>query len=274
MIFPSSGQAVVMALLAITASAPAMAAEPDVHSVANGTYRAAEPSGWDGRSRLPLLLYLHGYGQNSAYVLGDQPLVAAATGSGALLVVPDGLAESWAHVGSPSQGRDDIRFLRDVVADVRKHWPIDERRIVAAGFSQGASMVWDLACHASEGFAAFLPVSGDFWLPYPERCESGPVNLRHIHGMSDNTVPMGGRTIRGRFTQGDIGKSMAILQQTDACRSEADRIEAVGELKCWTWSSCGSGRQLELCLHGDGHIMNAQWLRDGLDWVSRLPALP
>ncbi len=274
MIFPSIGRAAALALLSIPVLSSATAAELGAQSLSNGTYRAVEPPGWDGKSRLPLLLYLHGYGQSSAYVLGDQPLVAAATGSGALLVAPDGLDGSWAHVGSPNQGRDDIRFLRDVVADVRKRWPIDEHRIVAAGFSQGGSMVWDLACHASEGFAAFLPISGDFWLPYPARCESGPVNLRHIHGMNDNTVPMGGRTIRGRFTQGDIGRSMAILQQTDACRSEVDRVAVVGELKCWTWPSCGSGRQLELCLHGDGHIMNAQWLRDGLDWAAGLPTQP
>src|SRR5258708_32830667 len=115
---PSIGRAAALALLVSSALPPATAAQPDVQSVANGTYRAVEPPGWDGKSRLPLLLYLHGYGQSSAYVLGDQPLVAAATGSGALLVRPDGLDGSWAHFGSPNQGRDDSPFLRGFVADV------------------------------------------------------------------------------------------------------------------------------------------------------------
>ena len=220
------------------------------------------------------MLYIHGYGQSSADVTDDQALVEAVTGSGAVLIVPDGLDRRWSFAGSPSQGaRDEIAFLRAVLDDAERRWPIDEARVIAAGFSIGGSVVWDLACHAGEGFAAFLPVSGDFWLPYPESCESGPVNLRHIHGMNDQTVPMGGRPLRGgRFTQGDIGKSLAILQQTDRCGAEADHIEQQGELKCWIWSSCASGKRLELCLHGDGHMMNAQWLRDGIAWAFRLPA--
>jgi polyhydroxybutyrate depolymerase len=261
-----------LVLLVFLAHAAPLRGEPALHEMANGTYRAATPAGWDGKTPLPLLLYLHGYDQSSQDVMGDAALVDAVTGSGALLVAPDGLDRTWSHVGSPSQARDDLAFLRAVVADARTHWPIDATRIVAAGFSQGGSMVWDLACHAAEGFAAFLPVSGDFWLPYPTRCESGPVNLRHIHGMNDKTVPMAGRTIRGRFTQGDIGKSFAILQQTDRCGTEADRIEPQGELKCWIWSSCASGKHLELCLHGDGHMMKPQWLRDGIAWALRLPA--
>ena len=260
-------------MLAFMAHAAPLHGEPGLYELADGTYRVAVPPGWDGKSRLPLLLYLHGYSQSSADVMGDAELVAAVVGSGILLVVPDGLDRTWSHVGSPSQARDDLAFLHAVVADAGRRWPIDRAKIVAGVFSQGASMVWDLACHAAEGFAAFLPVSGDFWLPYPARCESGAVNLRHIHGMNDNTVPMAGRLILGgRYIQGDIGKSMAILRQTDRCGEEADRIEQQGELKCWIWSSCASGRRLELCLHGDGHMVNPQWLRDGMEWAFRLPA--
>jgi polyhydroxybutyrate depolymerase len=247
---------VFLVLLAIAAHAAPLRAEPLRAALANGSYRAVTPPGWDGKSKLPLLLYLHGYNQSSEDVTGDAALVDAVTGSGALLVVPDGLGKTWSHVGSPSHARDDLAFLRAVVDDARKRFPVDNARILAAGFSQGGSMVWDLACHASRGFAAFLPVSGDFWLPYPARCESGPVNLRHIHGMNDPTFPMTGRPLRGgQYTQGDIGKSLAIMQQTDRCGSEADRIEEEGELKCWIWSSCLSGKRLELCLHGDGHMM-------------------
>lgn len=245
-------------------------AEPGLHEVANGTYRAAAPVGWDGITPLPLVLYIHGYGQSSADVMADRPLVEAVTGSGALLVVPDGLNHTWSFVGSPNEGaRDEITFLRDVVADAKRRWRVNAARVIAAGFSIGGSVVWDLACHAAEGFAAFLPVSGGFWLPYPARCESGPVALRHIHGMNDGTVPLGGRTIRGRFSQGDINRGFAILRRTDACRDEADRVDERGELKCWVWSSCGGGRELQMCLHPDGHEIKPEWLKDGIEWALR-----
>jgi polyhydroxybutyrate depolymerase len=266
-------RATLMLLACVAGTTPTRGA-PGPFEVANGSYRVVTPAGWDGSRKLPLVLYIHGYGQSSADVIDDRALVEAVTDSGAVLVVPDGLNRTWSFAGSPSQGaRDEIAFLRAVLADAERRWPIDQSRVIAAGFSIGGSVVWDLACHAAEGFAAFLPVSGDFWLPYPQGCGSGPANLRHIHGINDQTVPMGGRPLRGgRFIQGDIGKSLAILQQTDRCGAEADRIEQQGEFKCWIWSSCASGKRLELCLHGDGHVMNAQWLRDGIAWAFRLPA--
>jgi polyhydroxybutyrate depolymerase len=247
--------------------------EAGLHTLAGGTYRVALPPSWDGKTRLPLVLYLHGYGQDSAHVMDDRALVAAVTGSGALLAAPDGLRYSWSFAGSPSQGaRDEIAFLRAVVADAKQRWPIDESQVIAAGFSIGGSVVWDLACHAADGFAAFLPVSGGFWLPYPESCDSGPVNLRHIHGTNDGTVPLGGRTIRGRFNQGDIGVGFEIFKRTDACREEAARIEQQGELKCWIWSSCAGGHELQMCLHPDGHEIKPEWLKDGIAWARGLRA--
>ena len=234
------------------------------------TYRALVPPQWDGKRALPLLLYLHGYGQTIEEIAGDKGLVDAVAQFGALFVIPDRPGHNWAHRGAPAEGRDDIGFLRAVLADAKARWPIDETKIYAAGFSIGGSMVWDLACHAAQGFAAFLPVSGAFWLPYPERCESGPVNLRHVHGLMDTTVPMGGRTIFGHYTQGDVGKGWDILRATDRCATEEDRKEREGLLTCQTWSSCASHHQLQLCVHDDGHEIDPAWLLGGLHWAAGL----
>jgi len=245
-------------------------------TAADGSYRAVEPPGWDRRSALPLVLFLHGYGQSSADMVGDSGVAAAATSLGALFVAPDGLHHAWAHVGAPTRDRDDIAFLGAVITDAERRWPIDAAKVYASGFSIGASMVWDLACHAAQGFAAFLPVSGDFWLPYPERCESGPVNLRHVHGLADTTVPMAGRTIRGRFTQGNVDKGWGILRATDGCAVAPDRTASEdvhaweGKLACRIWSSCQSGRQLELCTHSDGHDMEPAFLHASLIWAMQL----
>ena len=252
-------------------------AEEGVIVLPDGTYRAVAPPGWDGTSALPVLLYLHGYGQSSADIVGDPATVAAATSLGALFVVPDGLHHAWSFLGAPSHARDDVAFLRAVLADVRRRWPAAPAKVYAAGFSIGGSMVWDLACHAADGFAAFLPMSGAFWLPYPERCESGPVNLRHVHGISDATVPMAGRVLRGGVaTQGDVMKGWDILRATDGCPAAPDRTVQEddhaweGDLACRVWSSCESGRTLELCLHRDGHDMEPGFLHAGLAWAMQL----
>lgn len=263
--------ALVAAVLAAGALAGGGArAEEGLYTLGDGTYRAVAPPGWDGKSAVPLVLYLHGYGQSSGDITGDAELVAAVTSLGALLVVPDGVGHAWSHVGAPRHQRDDLAFLHGVVADAERRWPVDAAKVYAAGFSIGGSMVWDLACHAARGFAAFLPVSGAFWLPYPEKCESGPVNLRHVHGLTDTTVPMAGRTIFGQFTQGDVMKGWDILRATDHCAAAPDRKTQESDLNCEEWTSCAAQRVLELCLHGDGHDMEPRYLKGGVAWALQL----
>jgi polyhydroxybutyrate depolymerase len=255
------------ALLALALGVAAACADEPV-AIPGGTYRAALPKDWDGKMQRPLVLYLHGYGQSSSDITGDADLSGAVTSLGAVLIVPDGLDHAWSHVGAPRHERDDLSFLHAVVADAEKRWPIDRRKVYAAGFSIGGSMVWDLACHAPQGFAAFLPVSGAFWLPYPDRCEA-PVNLRHVHGLTDTTVPMAGRTIFGKFTQGDVRKGWDILMATDRCEASPPRDTKENDLNCQEWP-CAGGHRLELCLHGDGHDMEPRYLHGGLVWALAL----
>ena len=64
-----------------------------------------------------------------------------------MLVLPDGIATGPGPIdGSPSQARDELAFMDAVRADLLARWPIEPNRILVTGFSQGGSMVWDLAC--------------------------------------------------------------------------------------------------------------------------------
>ncbi len=254
-------------MLAVAFVAAAARAEPSLVTLADGTYRAVPPEGWDGKRALPLVLYLHGYREDSAKIAANADLVAAVTALNALLVVPDGMGGGWSHVGAPSHKRDDIAFLHRVVADAEERWPIDRARVFAAGFSIGGSMVWDLACHGANGFAAFLPFSGDFWTPYPEHCDTGPIELRHTHAVNDHTFPMAGRSLFGQFQQGDVHKGFAILEATDACGADFDREAQEGDLDCESWTKCGSGKQLEMCLHHGDHQIQPDWLHRSVEWA-------
>lgn len=256
-------------LLALLLAAAGARAEGrcDPCTVAGGTYRALAPAGWDGKRPLGLLVFLHGWMQEGGDIVGDRGIAAAARMQGFLLVAPDGLLRTWAHQGAPSRARDEIAFLRAVVADAKARWPIETRRVVAAGFSQGGSMVWDLACRAPEGFTAFLPFSGGFWEPIPERC-AGAVDLRHVHGLDDRTVPMAGRAVVGSFRQADIRAGFARWVSADGCGGRPVVLREGRDLTCESWSGCNGGHRLQLCTRPGGHRMWEADIIAGLRWAA------
>jgi polyhydroxybutyrate depolymerase len=128
-------------------------------------------------------------------------------------------------------------------------------------------MTWWLACAAGRRFTAFVPVAGAFWEPMQEDCAGGPVDLLHIHGLSDGTVPMAGRVVGGRFRQGDVLRGMAVWRKVDGCAREPTGTEVADGLSCRIWAECGSGRELRLCLHESGHEMRAEWMREAWAFV-------
>jgi polyhydroxybutyrate depolymerase len=262
-----------LVLLAILLATPvARAHHPDIHQVENGTYRAHPPSAWDGRSELPVLVFFHGFGQSGGLVIGNEALTALADDHGVLVIAPDGREKRWAHQGSPPRQRlrDDDRFVATVLADVKRRWPVDDRRVWASGFSIGGSMTWHLACFSGALFTAYLPVAGAFWRPHPEACPSGPVNLFHTHGTSDTVVPMTGRPIREIYHQGDVVAGIAFWRDQNGCATEPTVVEQVGALRCEIWRGCSSGKRVQLCLHPGGHGMPEGALARALAWAERL----
>ena len=258
-------------LLAATAQAAACPGAEPCH-VAGGSYHAVPPPGWNGTTPLPVLLYYHGYRQSGAEVIGNPDVAGPAATAGVLLVAPNGIGGSWAHVGSPSSARDEMAFLDTMLADLERRFPIDTARLWVSGFSQGGSMAWDVACYRGDRFAAFFPAAGAFWRPQPERCPAGPVDIMHAHGRDDPVVPMTGRPIRQVFHQGDVARGIELWRRADGCPAEPDRTAMVGPAHCRIWSACESGRAVGLCLHDDGHMVPDGWLAWALARAAALPA--
>jgi polyhydroxybutyrate depolymerase len=85
---------------------------------------------------------------------------------------------------------DDVGFVRALVARIEKDYRIDNRRIYAAGMSNGGMMVYRLACEASDIFAAVGIVSG---VLVSEPCAPRvPVSVIDFHGTDDYYVPLNG----------------------------------------------------------------------------------
>jgi polyhydroxybutyrate depolymerase len=99
-----------------------------------------------GPGPLPLVLVFHGNPGTPETMVAATRFDELADREGFLVVYPDNYS-----------GPDEIPVLLDHLAQT---WRIDQQRIYAAGFSRGATAVYDLARSQAERIAAFAPVSG------------------------------------------------------------------------------------------------------------------
>ncbi|MEO1016744.1 MAG: alpha/beta hydrolase-fold protein [Pseudomonadota bacterium] len=258
---------ILAASLLLAFAAPALACGPDSPCVIeSGEYMVSLPSAWDGTSPIPAAIYFHGWQSTAEAAMANKKLRQAFDEIGVLLIVPQGAEKTWSHVGSPTQARDEIAFIDQLLADVENRFPIDPTSFWVTGFSQGGSMAWDVACYRGDRFAAFAPIAGAFWEDLPETCPAGPVNLRHVHGFTDNVVPLEGRAIR-QWHQGDVFAGFGILREINGCRANPVSFDMDDGLRCRSWEGCSSGKELELCLHDGGHMAPDGWVEDAWSWV-------
>jgi polyhydroxybutyrate depolymerase len=234
--------------------------------VSNGYYLAKAPKDWDGVSPLPLIVYFHGWNGSPEGTFRNRAMVNAANRRGALFVAPWAATGYWRQIGEgrTEGGRDELAYTKEVLADVRRRWPINEQLTLASGFSRGASMVWNLACYGGDLFTGFAPIAGGFWNDTPVSCPSGPVNLRHIHGLRDQVVAFD--TI-GVYNSMPIPEGLATLRRLNGCVAAASDPVSFRRYDCRDWSGCQSKRELSLCLHRGGHSIPAEWVAEGLDWL-------
>jgi polyhydroxybutyrate depolymerase len=234
-------------------------------AVGGGTYRVSPPPGAPAGAAM----FLHGYQGSGDDMMLDETLRAGFRDAGILLVLPNGPGRAWHVAGEPGNPASNRPFIAAVAADVAARWPVARKEMWLAGFSVGASMVWDVACHTppgGDGFAAFVAISGQFWNPAPIACESGPVDLLQIHGLTDDVFPLEGRAI-GPAHQGDVFEDLAIMRSHDGCRSNPETMVQQGAFVLRSWTNCWSGAQLALALHPGGHEIPAGWLSVALPFV-------
>lgn len=249
--------------------------DADPCSIALGEYHIALP---DGVENPPALVFLHGAGGNGKGAIR----MRAALDRGYALIGPNGLKRpnsrfgpGWSfHPDRPKQ-RDEIAFIRAVIADAAESHGIDPDRVLLGGFSIGGSMVSYMACDAPDLVAAFAPVAGSFWRPHPDltACQ-GPVHLLHTHGWKDKTVPLEGRPLRSGIMQGDVHYAMQVWRETNGCDGlRADSFNTSGDFWIRTWDSCDAGA-LEFVLHPGAHGIPRGWTNMALDWFESLNTGP
>jgi len=154
----------------------------------------------------PTILLLHGWGASAHDLLGLAPFLH---GGEALVLSPQGpvafeiargmLGYGWWPITQsreidPSAFDAARQLLREFLDEACKRYPVDRRKLVVAGFSQGGVMAYDLALSDPGRFAGLIALSS--WLPEP--IDAGiPTQEEHrnfpalvIHGTQDPMIPV------------------------------------------------------------------------------------
>jgi len=136
------------------------------------SYIVHVPTKYDGKTRMPLVIDMHGKGDTAAHQITWSGWREKADAVGLVVIYPQGIGNSWngGPAGCPilmcccepaqDQNIDDAGFIRAVVTKTAQDGCIDLKRVYATGLSNGGIMSQWLACDAADVFAAVAPVSG------------------------------------------------------------------------------------------------------------------
>jgi polyhydroxybutyrate depolymerase len=219
------------------------------------------PPKYDGKTRAPLLIDMHGKGVTAGSQIGMSGWNPKADAVGLVVIYPQGLYNSW-NAGpagcpilmcccEPAQDNkvDDAAFIRAVVAKTAQDGCIDLKRVYASGLSNGGIMSQWLACDAADLVAAVAPVSG----PNMIDCKpSRPVPVLLFRGKTDTTVPFnGGMAMPGGHNWPSAMADFAKWSDLDKCTDTAMPMPT--HPLCQIHSQCAGGAEVILCTPNAQH---------------------
>ncbi len=161
------------------------------------------PVNYSGKTKVPLVLNLHGSESNAQAQEVFSGMDATSDGDGFIVaypqaLIPDAGGYDWnilraaARRPEPSStnAANDVTFLTGLVRSLEARYCVSTSRVYATGMSGGGRMASQLACDASQTFAAVAPVAG---LRFPSPCPAArPVPVIAFHGTADAVDPFEG----------------------------------------------------------------------------------
>ena len=225
----------------------------------------------------PLVLILHGYGASGLVQEAYFGLADLATRGDAFVLAPDGLVDSNSRqfwnadqvcCDFDNKNPDDAGYLGGVVDDVMAAWPIDAREVRIVGHSNGGFMAYRMACERADIFTSVTSLAGDAVQVPCQPAE--PVNVLHVHGTADGTVPFSGAqpsldqwtTHNGctttRTPAGGAFDLDSAVAGTETQASSSGGCPASGAVDLWTMT--GSGHIPTLNATFDAALV--QWFAD------------
>jgi phospholipase/carboxylesterase len=198
-----------------------------------------------GEGPFPTVLALHGWGASAHDLIGLAPilnrgeaLVLSPQGPVGIRI-PDGpVGYGWYPLGEGARGDPEemMRASERVLAFLdaaQQRYPIDPRKIVLLGFSQGGALAFDLALRDPSRFAGLAGLS--CWLPdqLAEQIQPGSAHqslpVLVVHGTEDPMVPVD----RARESRQQLTRLGVALTYREYPMAHEISVEALRDIVTW-----------------------------------------
>jgi polyhydroxybutyrate depolymerase len=195
---------------------------------------------------MPLVIVLHGGGQEVADLEEMSEMSYKADEAGFLVVYPQASLLRWDLRPREEDGVD-VVFIEILLVYLQRHLSIDPARIYVAGFSNGASLAHRLGCDLADRIAAIAPVSGAY--PSGDVCEpSRPVPVVAFHGTGDTYVAY-------QDGEHDVPGWAAGWAVRNGCDPRPVPGPHQGDVRSESWENCRAGAAVMLyTIEGGRHI--------------------
>ena len=245
-------------------------------------YLAHVPRGYNGKTSIPLVLAFHGGGGNADDSTEYFRLNKKSEKEEFIIVYPEGTGKKTLgkFFGTWNAGRccgdslenniDDVGFVDNMINQLSKDFNIDEKRIYAVGFSNGAQISYRLACELSHKIAAIAPGGsmGTF-----QKCNlSRPVSVFAFGGTEDPCTPYGGGDKCGGcfsdflnniglpaeykyYSCDKVDEHIEKWKKLNNCSNKKKTIYKEKNTTCVSYHECSDKSEVILCtIDGGGHV--------------------
>jgi phospholipase/carboxylesterase len=198
-----------------------------------------------GEGPFPTVLALHGWGASAHDLIGLAPilnrgeaLVLSPQGPVGIRIPGGSPGYGWypideEHRGSPEDFARASELVLSFLDAAQERYPVDPRKIVILGFSQGGALGFDLALRGGSRFAGLAALSS--WLPDGVAAQGQPASDHQslpvllVHGTEDPMVPVArAREARQRLT--DLG---VLLTYREYPMGHEISAEALRDIIAW-----------------------------------------
>ncbi|WP_395047893.1 T9SS type A sorting domain-containing protein [Flavobacterium sp.] len=169
------------------------------HSSGNRQYSIYIPANYNSSQPVPLVLLFHGFTNSISSIYSDSQMEVLADANNFIYAIPQGLGglAGWSIGLSFGGNADDIGFASSLIDRISSVYNINNKRVYAAGFSNGGFFSYRLACELSTKIAAIASVAGSMnpsWIGgnNPTCNPQHQMPIMQITGTNDNVIPING----------------------------------------------------------------------------------